>query len=785
MPFLVQWKGNIPAGKTDDRPVIQLDISPTALAAAGVQIRPDWKIEGVNLLPYLTGEKTAAPHEALYWRFGPQVAIRKGNWKLVKGVGMRGSRGWNAAPTLTWKGPSCTTWRRTSARPGISPARKWRRCTSWRPTGTAGIATTWRHGGSRPAVVRTAPSRRSELWGGRHRSISFSALAFSSSAQARQKAASGSAAPFARYAAIASVSELRSAAFTNVSVLSARGPGFGSHSPAGLAARTKSLGQVKQAIQGLATRGHLRAASGFFPRPIPARQAAPEDVAGPLPCCRAIRPNAGNRKYMKPIRKLLVANRGEIAIRVFRAVHELGIRTVAIYSSRRSFCPAPFQSRRGLPDRQTRRAAAVVPGYRRNHRHRHPARGRRHPPRLRLSGREPGPVAGLPEGGDHCLRSIARDSRTAWRQGHGPAHRGGGRRAGAGRQRQARWPVSRGRASWPRSSAIPCMLKAAKGAAAAACAWSTRPTSWPTRWRRPSAKRCRPSAATKCSWKSSFLGRGTSKCNCSATSTATWSTCTNAIARCSGGIRKWSSSRRPSKLDPKLRDEICQAALDIGNAVNYQNAGTVEFLIDTDTGKFYFIEVNPRIQVEHTVTEVVTGRRYRASARSWCAQGKQLADPEIDLGTQAAITHARLRDPMPRDDRRPREPVFARLWANHGLSLGGGHGGPAGRRHGLLGAIVTPFYDSLLVKVTVWARQFPDAARRMERCLQEFRIRGVKTNLPFLINLVTHPQFPRGRLQHPLSGRHARAVSVHSSSRSSDEDLQLPGRGDRQRPSGR
>lgn len=90
VPFMVQWKGRIPAGKVDDRPVIQLDIFPTAMAAAGIAVKPEWKVEGVNLLPYLTGEKTEAPHEALYWRFGPQVAIRMGDWKLVKGVGSEG-----------------------------------------------------------------------------------------------------------------------------------------------------------------------------------------------------------------------------------------------------------------------------------------------------------------------------------------------------------------------------------------------------------------------------------------------------------------------------------------------------------------------------------------------------------------------------------------------------------------------------------------------------------------------------------------------------------------------
>jgi arylsulfatase A-like enzyme len=85
--WIANWKGQIPGGKVDERPVIQLDILPTVLAAAGVEVKSDWKVEGVNLLPYLKGEKKDAPHEALYWRFGQQIAIRKGDWKLVKAVG--------------------------------------------------------------------------------------------------------------------------------------------------------------------------------------------------------------------------------------------------------------------------------------------------------------------------------------------------------------------------------------------------------------------------------------------------------------------------------------------------------------------------------------------------------------------------------------------------------------------------------------------------------------------------------------------------------------------------
>jgi arylsulfatase A-like enzyme len=87
IPFSVQWKGKLPAGETYDHPVIQLDILPTALAAAGVEIEPQWKLDGVNLLPYFSGRNSGKPHETLYWRFGKQWAVRHGDWKLVAGNG--------------------------------------------------------------------------------------------------------------------------------------------------------------------------------------------------------------------------------------------------------------------------------------------------------------------------------------------------------------------------------------------------------------------------------------------------------------------------------------------------------------------------------------------------------------------------------------------------------------------------------------------------------------------------------------------------------------------------
>jgi pyruvate carboxylase len=196
-------------------------------------------------------------------------------------------------------------------------------------------------------------------------------------------------------------------------------------------------------------------------------------------------------------------------------------------------------------------------------------------------------------------------------------------------------------------------------------------------------------------------------------------------------------------VDPSLREQICASALRIGKAVGYENAGTVEFLVDADTGKYYFIEVNPRIQVEHTVTEAVTGVDI-VKCQILVAEGRRLADPEIGLASQADVrTYGfALQCRVTTEDPENRfVPDYGRI--AHYRSAGGmGLRLDAGTAFS--GAMVTPFYDSLLVKVTTWGPRFTDAARRMERGLQEFRIRGVKTNIPFLINLVTHPKFIAG-----------------------------------------
>jgi pyruvate carboxylase len=196
-------------------------------------------------------------------------------------------------------------------------------------------------------------------------------------------------------------------------------------------------------------------------------------------------------------------------------------------------------------------------------------------------------------------------------------------------------------------------------------------------------------------------------------------------------------------LPATVRDNLCNAALEIGKAVNYDNAGTVEFLVDADSGEFYFIEVNPRIQVEHTVTEEVTGFDVVRS-QILIASGEPLSSPKIGLATQSDVTtngYAIQCRVTTEDPANKFMPDYGRV--THYRSAGGmGIRLDAGTAFS--GAVVFPFYDSLLVKVSAWGRSFTDAAERMERSLQEFRIRGVKTNIPFLTHLITNPTFLAG-----------------------------------------
>jgi pyruvate carboxylase len=196
-------------------------------------------------------------------------------------------------------------------------------------------------------------------------------------------------------------------------------------------------------------------------------------------------------------------------------------------------------------------------------------------------------------------------------------------------------------------------------------------------------------------------------------------------------------------LPAELRARIAEDALKVARQVKYTNAGTVEFLVGED-GHHYFIEVNPRIQVEHTVTEVITGRDL-VQAQILIAQGYKLSDPPVDIPNQAAVQQrgvaiqVRITAEDPRNDFLPdtgKIQVY-RPAVGLGIRLDDGSG--------YVGARVSPYYDSLLAKVTASGLEWNYTRRKVVRALREFRIRGVKTNLAFLENVLTHPTFADGK----------------------------------------
>ncbi|CAM3989965.1 pyruvate carboxylase [Geobacillus stearothermophilus] len=194
-------------------------------------------------------------------------------------------------------------------------------------------------------------------------------------------------------------------------------------------------------------------------------------------------------------------------------------------------------------------------------------------------------------------------------------------------------------------------------------------------------------------------------------------------------------------LSDELRQRICEAAVKLMKSVGYVNAGTVEFLVSGD--EFYFIEVNPRIQVEHTITEMITGIDI-VQSQILIADGFSLHSPEVGIPKQEDIringyaiqSRVTTEDPLNNF-----MPDTGKIMA---YRSGGGFGVRLDAGNAFQGAVITPYYDSLLVKVSTWALTFEQAARKMLRNLREFRIRGIKTNIPFLENVVQHPKFLSG-----------------------------------------
>lgn len=447
-------------------------------------------------------------------------------------------------------------------------------------------------------------------------------------------------------------------------------------------------------------------------------------------------------RSVHPIRKLLVANRSEIAIRVFRTAHELGIRTVALYTHEDRFALHRFKAdeaypigKPGEPIRSyldieailalalEQQIDAIHPGYGFLSENPELARACRQADILFVGPRE------------EILRQL----------GDKVVAREMARRANVPILAGSPEPITSNDEARTLAERLgyPVIVKAAHGGGGRGMRVATNATRLDD-----ALDQARREAGTAFGNAAIFLEKYIARARHIEV---------QLLGDHHGGLvhlfeRDCSLQRRHQKmveiapslnLDPALRQRILDAALTIGRAVRLDNAGTAEFLVDTDTGNFYFIEVNPRIQVEHTVTEQVTGYDI-VKTQILIAQGLPLSHPEIGLGQQEkVITHGfaiqcRVTTENPANNFLP---DYGRL-SNYRSASGMGIRLDAGSAFS--GAVITPFYDSLLVKVTAHALRFLDAARRMERSLQEFRVRGVKTNIPFLINLTTHADFLAG-----------------------------------------
>ena len=211
-------------------------------------------------------------------------------------------------------------------------------------------------------------------------------------------------------------------------------------------------------------------------------------------------------------------------------------------------------------------------------------------------------------------------------------------------------------------------------------------------------------------------------------------------------------------LKPELREALQRDAVKLGKLAGYKNAGTVEFLVDVKNDEYFFIEVNPRIQVEHTVTEEVTGIDL-VQTQFKIAGGASLADlglAQDKIHARGVAIQCRITTENPERDFAPDTGTLSvyRHAQGYGMRVDG---------IGYTGLAVTPFFDSLLVKYTTRGSSWPVAVRRMRRALLEMRIRGVKTNVPFLLNVLMHPDFLAGNVTTSFIGDNPALVSIGGS----------------------
>jgi pyruvate carboxylase len=446
---------------------------------------------------------------------------------------------------------------------------------------------------------------------------------------------------------------------------------------------------------------------------------------------------------MPKITKLLVANRSEIAIRVFRAAHELGIRTVAIYSYEDRYALHRFKAdeaylvgNQGEPIRSYLNIANIIVVAK--------AHG--------VDGIHPG--YGFMSENPELARACAEAGITFVGPHEEALQQLGDKTFARSIARKVGVPILGGSDAIPSANeglgfaaqlGYPVILKAAKGGGG--------------RGMRVIESEIDFAASFEQAQRESQAAFGSPDVFIEKYISRASHIEVQILGDQHGGLvhlfeRDCSVQRRHQKvveiapapnLDPSVRQALCDAAIQIGRAVKYENAGTVEFLVDRNTSQYYFIEVNPRIQVEHTVTEEVTGIDL-VKSQILLAQGRPLSDPEIGLPSQDVVkatgfaVQCRVTTEDPTNNFLP---DYGRI-SHYRSASGMGIRLDAGSAFS--GATVNPFYDSLLVKVTARGRRFIDACNRMERCLQEFRVRGVKTNIQFLIKLITHPTFLDGEV---------------------------------------
>ena len=446
----------------------------------------------------------------------------------------------------------------------------------------------------------------------------------------------------------------------------------------------------------------------------------------------------------RPIRKLLIANRGEIAIRVIRAANELGIRTVAVYSHQDRYALHRFKSDEAYPVGRDKppvqayldigdilriarltRVDAVHPGY--------------------------GFLSENPDFAAACIAAglifIGPPPEVMRRLGSKVEARRLAERSGLAVM-PATGPLPRDPAACRAQAeqiGYPLMAKASWGGGG--------------RGMRMIGDAASLDDQVSLARREALAAFGNDEVFLEKLVTRARHVEVQLLADANGTVvhlheRDCSMQRRNQKVVERApaaylsRDQaadLCAGAVRLARAAGYRNAGTAEFLLDVETGRFHFIEVNPRIQVEHTVTEEITGIDI-VKAQIRIAEGGVIGDGKTGVPEQEGIRingHAlqcriTTEDPLNRFI-----PDYGRITAYRGAN---GFGIRLDGGTAYSGAVITPFYDSLLEKVTAWAPTAREAAARMDRALREFRIRGVATNLVFLEALVGNPDFRAGRV---------------------------------------